>query len=77
MMGIAINEMRILMLGANILATDVDPNVFKNRFEGTEELKNIGSSWNPVFWQTIKLKANTFKSFLESKKYFSEVGKEK
>lgn len=73
LMGYARNELRLYIAVADCLAEDVDPSVFENRFEGTEELKMIGTIFRLVFIQILKWKAFTHKSFADSRKYFSVV----
>jgi hypothetical protein len=75
-MGIAINERRALVAAASASGDsggDVDPSVFENRWEGEEELRQIGSSWAPVIWQVQRLRAFTYQSFVDSRQFFRVI----
>jgi hypothetical protein len=75
-MGIAINERRALVAAATASGDtggDIDSSVFENRWEGQESLRNVGSDWAPVFWQTETLRSFTYQSFVDSRQYFRVV----
>jgi hypothetical protein len=72
-MGIAVNERRLLISAADYLAEDVDPNVFQNRWEGRETLRNVGTAWAPTFWQQQILESFTYRSFVDARQFFTPV----
>jgi hypothetical protein len=85
-MGIAVNERRGLMAGADYVARDVDPTVFANRWEGREELRQIapvvpmvpsmagrGGMSLGSFWQREILESFTYRSFADAKRFFTVV----
>jgi hypothetical protein len=72
-MGIAVNERRLLISAADYLAEDVDPNVFQNRWEGRETLRNVGTAGAPTFWQQQILESFTYRSFVDARQFFTPV----
>ncbi len=72
-MGVAVNERRLLIAAADYLAEDVDSSVFQNRWEGRSELRNVGTSWHPVFWQEEILETFTYRSFVDARRFFRVV----
>ncbi|MGF1770319.1 DUF4157 domain-containing protein [Enterovibrio makurazakiensis] len=64
---------RGLIGAADYLAEDVDSSVFENRWEGTTTTKNFGTSWFPNHIMTATLQAFTYQSFVDSRRYFTNV----
>ncbi|WP_020587944.1 DUF4157 domain-containing protein [Desulfobacter curvatus] len=62
-----------LIGAADYLAEDVDSSVFENRWEGTTTTRDFGTSWFPNLVMTATLQTFTYRSFVDSRRYFTDV----
>ncbi len=77
-------ELSALMAGADLLGSNVDKDVFENKWEGQETLRDLydfaNQPWwrqlfmgGPLFWQTESLRTYTYQSFVDASRFFQTI----
>lgn len=62
-----------LIGAADYLAEDVDSSVFENRWEGNTTIEDFGTSLFPNLVMTATLQTFTYRSFVDSRRYFTNI----